>query len=319
MAKEAMLIEAVEEVVWGVIEEGQEADPCVIYNVLLCGPESKNGRKYRPESYGGMQNVAAMYENKPVYYNHSEGTSYSKAKDRKIEEIAGVVRNARWIDGKGVVGNIHTLDENERLLKLYKLRAPGIGMSHSAVGRLEKNNLAIVSEVISVDVVVNPATTKTFVEQEKKMDDSSLASELSTVRGERDGFKAERDKLQTQLSEAQQTLEKLAGEVTALTEQTKQLNDKLAIFEQEKAEIAHKALVEKEITEAGLSGKLTPVVISIIESLDNDKRKALIEEQVKVIKGAGGSTPGNLPRIPAAPAKSAGEWDVKAFTAQFAK
>jgi predicted nucleic acid-binding Zn-ribbon protein len=148
--------------------------------------------------------------------------------------------------------------------------------------------------------------------------DDSLMNELSAVRGERDGLKADRDKLQTELKEAQSKLEAVAKEVTALTEQLKTATDQVTKFEEAAKHIAHKEQVAKEITEAGLDNKLNPAVVSIIESLDADKRKVMLEEQATVIKAIG-STPGHLPRDPA-PAKTDSKgWDVEKFASQFVK
>lgn len=316
MAKKSQKIQDVitESLEWEIVSEGQ--DPSIIPGVLLCGPESKNGRKYRPESFGGVDKVAEAYEGKPVYYNHEN--DQQRARNRDVQQIAGVVKSARWVEGKGVVGSIHVLDENERLMKLYRLRAKGIGMSHTVMAEVDsKSKVARVQEVISVDVVVNPATTQTFVEQEISMEDS-LATELSTVRSEREGFKAERDKLQAQLTEAQQKLEKVIGELTTKTEECKLVSDKLAVFEQEKVQIEHKAQVAKEIEAAGLKDKISATVVGILESLPQEKRADLIAEQSRLIKV---TAPGALPRQPQVHVEKqdSSTWDVKTFNAQFVK
>jgi len=309
-----------ETVDWGSPTPEQMQDE-VVHDVLLCGPKSKNGRLYTEKSFGGSANVSALYEGRLVFFNHVKGSQ--NPLDRPVQDMAGVIQNVRFTES-GVRGDINTSGTpyGPLLRSLSRTKAKGVGMSHTAKGLVDpKTGETKVTEVYSVDVVINPATTNTFTESTKMELSESLVKENADIRVERDAFKAEVVTLQAQLKEAKETIEKMVSESNKVAGDLKQLTEKVAAFEKVEAEKALKEAVVNELHAAGLKEPVAeskdPVhipesIMTILLSLDGDARKALIAERASFVKAA--PSPGALPR---ANGGSTNKFDADAYLKQF--
>lgn len=133
-----------------------------IRNVALAGPESKNGYRYSERS---LKDAAALYENVPVFLDHP--ASPQRPRDRSARDLAGSVTNARYEGGR-LRGDLKTLDTEagRTLLALATSDGPGVGMSHVVLAERSRDGATVerIVEVISVDAVAFPATTRTFRE-----------------------------------------------------------------------------------------------------------------------------------------------------------
>lgn len=134
----------------------------VVLGVLLCGATSKQGRSYLPAAFAGDR--VKRYEGRACFVNHDRG-------DRTAESKLGEFENCRLNDRGLPVGDLavnpkHPLAESVLWAAEHK---PGFyGMSHMAdcATRYEggKEVVEEVREVLSVDLVANPATTRTLYE-----------------------------------------------------------------------------------------------------------------------------------------------------------
>lgn len=139
----------------------------IVGGVPLIGLVSLNNRRYLEEA---LRKSVGLYEGALIYINHVK-----PGQSRDVRDIAGVVRNAKFVEGKGLVGEAHYLKGDpagEKLAALAEGGFPNVGMSHDAEGRVKRiggeNVVEEITAVNSVDVVHNPATTKSFREQTMK-------------------------------------------------------------------------------------------------------------------------------------------------------
>lgn len=171
----------------------------LVGNVALAGPHSRNGYTYSEEA---LTRSVPLYEQKPVFLDHSSRPG--RPTERSTRDLVGTVIRPRFENGK-VRGDIQVLDtESGRLfLQLVEADAPGVGMSHVVLARRSHDGttIAAIEDVISVDVVVNPATTTTFREScaHPSSDAAAFLEPLAALT-------LERDKLRDDLRIAQQQL-----------------------------------------------------------------------------------------------------------------
>jgi len=130
----------------------------VVYGVLLCGVESKNGRKY---PWGkGLKHSKGMYERKVGYWGH----------DATADQLCWYENE--WTDDKGRPrADMHVYKSHpkaDRVFEAAERGAPEFGLSHVAncVTRTEGDWVIVESiEVVErVDVVEGPATVAGFHE-----------------------------------------------------------------------------------------------------------------------------------------------------------
>lgn len=132
--------------------------------VKLCGLESLNGRVYTQEC---LTSATPLYEGVPVYVNHD------KSKPRLLEDRWGTVTKPH-MKADGLYGTIEYLQSHPMTPVLEEAEAAGmnIGMSHVVMAQSREGSEGIeevfqIDSVKSVDVVSEPATTKTFHEEEE--------------------------------------------------------------------------------------------------------------------------------------------------------
>lgn len=134
----------------------------VVRNVALAGPLSRNGYRYSEEA---LQGAVHLYENRPVFLDHANQPQ--RPLDRSTRDLVGTVINSHFSQGR-VRGDIRVLDteSGQTFLKLVEAESPGVGMSHVVLAQRNSENKTVdkIVDVISVDVVINPATTSTFRE-----------------------------------------------------------------------------------------------------------------------------------------------------------
>jgi hypothetical protein len=136
----------------------------IIRGVKLLGLISKNGRRY-PENT--LKAALPLYEGAKVNLNHARLPN----DPREYQDRIGLVRNPQLKDGKGIFGDLYYNPKHPcaPMLEWDAQSAPqNVGLSHNILGRIKKENNEIVVEeiqnVISVDLVADPATTKGLFE-----------------------------------------------------------------------------------------------------------------------------------------------------------
>jgi len=134
----------------------------LVLNVALAGQLSRNGYSY---SHEALAAAAALYENKPVFLDHA--AQRLRPLERSTRDLVGAISNPRYVSGR-IRGDIRVLEteSGQTFLKLVESHTPGVGMSHVVLADRTGDGKTVqkIVEVISVDVVINPATTSTFAE-----------------------------------------------------------------------------------------------------------------------------------------------------------
>lgn len=142
----------------------------IVYGVKLLGLESANRRRYTDDA---ARKAVPLYEGAKIYVNHSESPNR-----RGYQEQLGVARNVEHRPGDGNYGNVHynpKAQAAEQFVWDAENEPGNLGMSHSAMVEQRKGRdgwvtVEDISDVHSVDVVSNPATTKGLFEHEEAMD-----------------------------------------------------------------------------------------------------------------------------------------------------
>ena len=104
-----------------------------------------------------------MYEGKKVYVDHP--TRETMQDDRKFADWAGIIKNPRY-EGGAVYGDIHLRQKSrhyDELIEAAEKFHGAFGLSHVADGesRMQGGTEVIesITDVFSVDIVTDPATT----------------------------------------------------------------------------------------------------------------------------------------------------------------
>ena len=148
-----------------------------IRNVVLLGPKSKHGYTYRTEA---MQRAVAngLYESVRIFINHPTKDEERSGR-RDVMKLAGQCSNTRMEQGK-VKGDIALLADaqGEKFWNIAR-NAPDIAScSHVANGKMTTQGrerfVEDITEVRSVDLVVQGATTQSVFEGEKTKGNSIM-------------------------------------------------------------------------------------------------------------------------------------------------
>lgn len=258
----------------------------LIRHVALCGPNSKNGYKYRAEAFGTEEECKKLYEGKPVFLDHNR----SDAANRSTRDLAAIVRNVTLEDGRPY-GDLHVMDNDagRTLMSIAKVRPDNVGMSHVAKTVFDRkaNSIKKIVEVISVDVVVNPATVKNFSEQEgsKNMDAVELLQEQKTeLESKVAQLTAATEELKKSVDSGKQTIVALESKVKALESEVDQYKVKEAIQ-------ARRVAVDQEIKAAGFDVSDKTIVSEAFVGLllsceDANVRKTHIDDRKAIVESA---------------------------------
>ena len=137
----------------------------ILRNIALSGCESKNGYRY---SETALKQASRLYDQKPVFLDHAEKRTEPAA--RSTRDLVGSIVNPRFEEGR-LRGDVRVLDteSGRTFLALVEGNSPGVGMSHVVLAQRSVDGAVVerIEDVLSVDVVVRPATTSTFRESEE--------------------------------------------------------------------------------------------------------------------------------------------------------
>lgn len=232
-----------------------------VSGVRLCGGASKNGHRY---SDSALREAAALYDRKPVFLDHAQ--NLAKPYDRSMRDLAGWITEARFADGE-ISGEIRVLDTEagQTLLALMQSETPAVGMSHVILARKSADGQIVekIHDVISVDAVVFPATTRGFREGFGKEEDCEPASGGEAVAGELE-----------RVAELEGDLSRIASERDRFRDRCEELTAEIRRFE-----------VERELAAANLTGDL--ITASLRNGLymadDAQARSRLIAEHRRFV------------------------------------
>lgn len=149
-----------------------DRDRSVLRGVKVLGLESANGRSYSPQS---LREAAKLYNGKPVNVDHLEGNRRSY-RDR-IGKLANVELRGDGLYGDLLVNPKHPLAE--QLFWDAEHAPENVGLSHDAHGRTVVRGGRVIVEAIesvrSVDLVAEPATTRSLYEDVEPDANTALA------------------------------------------------------------------------------------------------------------------------------------------------
>jgi len=139
-------------------------DAGVIRDVAILGLVSRNKRTYTQQA---LQEAVALYDNAPLYADHSNGS-------RRVSEKLGKIANVAFNEEKQQLrGDLYVLQSHELYGRLQEdlSRSLGLyGLSHDAQVSGERTEAGItinkINLVRSVDLVGRPATTVSLKEEE---------------------------------------------------------------------------------------------------------------------------------------------------------
>lgn len=149
----------------------------IIFGAKLLGRMSENNREYTEEALRG---ALQLYEGAPVYIDHVPSVKEAR-RVRNQGEHWGEVRNVR-LAPDGLYGDIHYLRHHPRTAEILERaeRFPRfVACSHSAVGAsVRRGGRDVIDEIVkvrSVDLVTQPATTKSLFETSLPLQSVSFA------------------------------------------------------------------------------------------------------------------------------------------------
>jgi hypothetical protein len=176
-----------------------------IKDVKILGFKSLNGRRYTPEA---VKSAAKLYEGAMVNIDHPEGkpTGQRSAYDR-----FGKLVNIRYVEGEGLFGDLEYLTKHPMALRVAEAaeRMPELyGMSHNAEGEGEDDDEGIfvvnrITEVRHVDLVADPATTKSLSESRRSLQEEELSDKVKRLNAVRERVIGELKSQEDRLTKAQ--------------------------------------------------------------------------------------------------------------------
>jgi hypothetical protein len=147
----------------------------VIRNVKVLGLISENNRRYLPEA---VKKSIPLYENIAVNIDHPDRQADDS---RSAYDRFGKLENVRFVENEGLFGDLFFLKSHpmaERICEAAERMPDMFGLSHNADGDGEtRDGVFVVEKIIGVrhvDVVADPATTKSLSES-KMLEDTSGA------------------------------------------------------------------------------------------------------------------------------------------------
>jgi hypothetical protein len=195
-----------------------EREQGIIRGVKILGARSRNGRTYLADA---MSQAAPLYEGAKVNVNHPKGTPPGP---RNYQDRIGVIRNVTARADEGLFGDFHFNPKHalaEQLLWDAEHAPQNVGFSHNVQARTARRGDTVVVEAItqvqSVDLVADPATTRGLFESaiaaDQAVEDASQAElllESLTADRLREG---RRDLVEELLAEPRKQIAQLQEEV----------------------------------------------------------------------------------------------------------
>lgn len=139
----------------------------VIRGVVVCGLDSANGRRYPNET---MARDFKKYEGVSVNFDHLDGSG-----SRRFDDRGGWLNNLRIGNDGRPRADMNVLKSDSRSAKVFELarRNPNaFGLSHVAHCQTRFDGgvevVEAIDEVISVDIVADPATNKGLFENRRQ-------------------------------------------------------------------------------------------------------------------------------------------------------
>ncbi|MEQ9379931.1 MAG: hypothetical protein RJP95_03655 [Pirellulales bacterium] len=151
----------------------------IIRGVKILGRESTNGRTYTPEA---IRNALPMYEGARVNLDHTRNPN----EPRSYRDRIGTLQNVFEDSAGGISGDLHYNTEHPQANQLARdaEHSPNsLGLSHNVRGNVTRRNgrqmVEAIDRVLSVDIVADPATTKSLFESRQHINETITRTDLS--------------------------------------------------------------------------------------------------------------------------------------------
>jgi regulator of replication initiation timing len=274
----------------------------VVRRVKVNGNRSANKRHYAD---GVLARATSLYEGAKVYLDHDDGPSLPGLPEqtRTVLKQLGDLRNVTFLPG-GHRADLHVLPSKAWFLEDVESHPHLFGLSHVAdvdAARERTSNgeedIVQINEIIRVDVVGDPATTRGMFEHRNDGDDDMGSDDkavqvLETQVKERD----ERVKVvEQQHREAMAELSATKAALAALRTETDKLaaeRDTLAQRAAKAEQTAQHAEIRKLVADAGFAAEVAEPLIDI----GLDKARAVVENLKQHTPAPGSSEGGSGPR-----------------------
>jgi hypothetical protein len=245
----------------------------IVRNVALTGGVSKNGYRYTEQA---LRRAAGLYENKPVFLDHARDRS--RPHERSTRDLVGTIVNPRYEAGR-IRGDIRVLDTDSgrTFLAIAEAEAPDVGMSHVVRARRESADGPVdqIDEVVSVDAVVFPATTRTLRESARAAGESIADSH---------------DRPNEELAELRTRLQQVLCERDAIAAELQTLRERQQAQQDERQ-------LQQQLAAAGLpAGAVSDLFRDQLRRADDRQRAELIAERVALVDAARRQPPLSLER-----------------------
>lgn len=162
-------------------------DKGVIYGVKVLGLESQNNRIYTVEA---VTKAKHLYEGKPVNIDHLDGKARRSYRDR-IGRLVNIRVGGDGLYGDMIVNPRHPLAE--QLFWDAENCPENVGLSHDAQGKTRVANGKMIVESIdfvrSIDLVAEPATTRSLYEGKESGNDAAAGAAVADQDAEPDADK----------------------------------------------------------------------------------------------------------------------------------
>jgi len=252
----------------------------VVHGVKVLGLNSKNGRNY---SKRAVEAAAGMYEGANVNIDHPRQPNEPRSYASRFGKLRNVSVREDGLYGDLVYNPKHAVAEQFAWDAEHSPES--VGMSHNVMGTSKKSGgketVEAITNVISVDVVADPATTQSLFESIKtNEEDDEMSLDQLTVESLRESRPDLIESIVADLKKGDET-QALQAKVKTLTEQLDKLNA-------EKAAAARRASVEAKITEAKLPEYLVTDVFreQLLSAADDAQIARLIEDRKAIHEAA---------------------------------
>ncbi len=270
----------------------------IIHGVKILGLESRNGRRYPPET---LARAMSLYEGAKVNVNHAGGGPVGP---RDYRDRIGAIRNVRLQPAEGLFADFHFNPKHslaEQLIWDAENAAENVGFSHNVRAKTARRGDRVeveeITKVESVDLVADPATTQGLFEsaadpavEPLRSGEDSRGDNLGQNGAAQEAFIAGlsletlRDKrpdlVENLLQESRSELESLRRELVELRESARRerrerlIGELLAEFELPRAD-------EKNVFSQAVAGQR--FVQSLREAPDEETVRSLVRERAELI------------------------------------
>lgn len=235
-----------------------DKDKLILRNVAVLNKISKNNRQYSDQA---LTEAVSVFANTPSYFNHPSGR-------RDVRDLLGQFTEMRRV-GDSIRGDLQLIENSKWLLDVAERTPKAVGFSINAVGKTRKEgNLEIVESIVkatSIDLVADPATTKSIFEGVEKQ----MTLEENLKKSQEDNKLLE------------ENLKKLREENKTLLEKSKRADLK----EQATKKLPQYAVTDAFLAELTIAEKPENLIEERLSLIENVKKSIVIKGTVQKIDG----------------------------------